>query len=148
MATSGRRHYMRGTLAQRLFSRVKIQEGGCLEWTGCKNYGYGHINLGRKGANGMVHRLSYEMFVGPIPEGMVLDHLCRNRARVNPDHLEVVSRGENAMRGESVAAKNARKTHCIRGHELTEGSYYLHGGTRVCKRCVSIRNAAQRAIHS
>ena len=66
--------------------------------------------------NKAVHRLSYESFVGPIPDGLVIDHLCRNTICINPKHLEAVTNKENILRGVSWSAVNARKTHCKRGH--------------------------------
>lgn len=87
------------------------------------------------------HRVAYEDKYGTIPEGMVLDHLCRNRACINPDHLEVVTQRENIMRGVGVAAKNAQKTHCKRGHEFTGNNLYRYKGKRMCRQC---RNLHQR----
>lgn len=93
------------------------------------------------------HRVSYELFVGTIPRGYTIDHLCRNTHRVNPYHLEPVTPEENNLRGTSASAQNARKTHCKYGHSLAQGNYYLRkGGSRLCKECVRRKNreAAQR----
>jgi hypothetical protein len=87
----------------------------CWEWTGTKErMGYGQMRYQRRMA--MAHRVAYMLFVGPIPEGMELDHLCRNRGCVNPDHLEPVDHRTNILRGVSPSAADARKTHCINGH--------------------------------
>lgn len=101
--------------AVRFFAKVDAS-GVCWEWTasndGCKGYG----RFDKQSA----HRWAFEYLVGPIPAGMTLDHLCRNPACVNPDHLEVVSFGVNTLRGGSVSALNARKTHCLRGHPFSD----------------------------
>lgn len=100
-----------------------------------------------EGNNKLAHRVSYEMFVGPIPDGMQIDHLCRNRGCVNPKHLEAVSQRENVIRGEGPAGLYSRRTEChICGGELTfypnRGKY----GVRVCKTCQRRRSAdAKRA---
>jgi hypothetical protein len=75
------------------------------------------------------------LLVGPIPEGKQLDHLCRNRACINPEHLEPVTAKENILRGESFSAKNARKTHCIHGHELSGDNLRILKHGRVCLEC-------------
>lgn len=141
------------SLRDRLLSKAVINwETGCWEWTAsCDHRGYGRIRVGgRAGRKVRVHRLSYEMTYGPIPEGMVIDHLCRVRRCLNPDHLEVVSGAVNILRGISVPAVNAAKTHCIRGHEFTPENTYRasngrggHGrGCRACLREYPARKAA------
>ncbi len=93
------------TLKERFMLNVQVDEGtGCWLWTASRGRsGYGQIQIGRKSRNGhnspaLAHRVSYELFVGPIPEGLQLDHLCETRACVNPDHLEPVTNQENARR--------------------------------------------------
>lgn len=110
---------------------------GCWEWQRAITNGYGVVQDLRAHRQTQAHRAVYELHHGPIPEGMTLDHLCRNRACVNPNHLEPVSRGENVLRGEGHAAVNARKTHCKRGHEFTpENSYYAPNGKgKRCREC-------------
>lgn len=100
----------------RLWNR-SIDVDGCWIYTGSKSEGYGRIRY--EGRNVPAHRLSYEFIVGEIPEGLMLDHLCRNRACINPDHLEPVTNKENILRGVGTGAINAKKTHCLRGHELS-----------------------------
>jgi hypothetical protein len=113
--------------------------GGCWPWTGARNSsGYGVIRIDDK--TQQAHRVTYERFVGPIPDGMELDHLCRVRHCVNPAHLEPVTRHENWRRGEAPSAVNARKTHCDSGHEFTpENTYVKPRGGRECRTCMSER---------
>lgn len=108
---------------------------GCIEWTGKISDGYGRIYL-VGGVYAMAHRVSYEVQHGPIPTGLQLDHLCRNRRCVNPDHLEPVTSRDNTLRGAGVAALNAVKTHCWRGHEFTaENTIVRQDGRRQCRTC-------------
>lgn len=90
------------------------------------------------------HTVAYIEKHGAIPEGMVLDHLCRNRACINPDHLEPVTQRENILRGEGVAAKNAQKTHCKHGHQFTKENTYLYQGKRLCRECRRLHEKAHR----
>jgi hypothetical protein len=109
--------------------------GQCWLWNGERNRrGYGRFNLRRKHV--AAHRHGYERAIGPIPEGLQIDHLCRNPSCVNPAHLEAVTCRENLLRGNTLQAKNAAKTHCFRGHEFTpENTYHPPSGGRVCRTC-------------
>jgi hypothetical protein len=101
--------------------------------------GYGHIGT-RDGGHVQAHRLSYEIHKGPIPDGLVIDHLCRVRACVNPEHLEPVTHHENIARGISRISENMVKTHCMRGHPFNEkNTYWAKDGTeRVCRKCKTL----------
>lgn len=122
--------------AERLRARTVTNEQGCWLWQGPKKAtGYGLFGIYEEGRSRVVsaHRWSYEHFVGPIPAGMELDHVCRNRECVNPDHLEPVSHAENVRRSREARDLLDR---CGRGHDLTEpGSYYQRQGWRNCRRC-------------
>lgn len=124
-------------IAERLMSRVEKVPDGCWLWRGAiAPSGYGVIWNGEKrGVMTLVHRVSYKHFVGPISDGMQIDHLCRVRHCVNPEHLEPVTQRENILRGTSVTAENARKTHCQNGHPLIGDNLLMIKGARRCRTC-------------
>ena len=109
--------------------------GDCWLWCGSlKGNGYGEVSV--DGVRSGVHRVVYEALVGPIPEGLQIDHLCRVRHCVNPDHLEPVTPGENIRRGQT-GAHERRKTHCPQGHAYSpENTYRRVDGHRHCRTCV------------
>lgn len=117
---------------------------GCWLWTGPQDpRGYGRFWFEQKPSR--AHRRSYEWLVGPIPEGLVLDHLCRVRNCVRPDHLEPVTNRENILRGVSPTARNAVKTHCSQGHPYDSSNTYVRpGGGRDCRACKRNIMRAQR----
>ena len=123
-------------------ARVVKDPSGCWLWTGATGpKGYGTIGIGDRRTQ-RVHRFSYERAKGPIPKGLQLDHLCRVRNCVNPDHLEPVTNRENAIRG--VEARPCA-THCKRGHRFTPCNTYTHPkrGTRHCRACQTERERAR-----
>lgn len=132
-------------IQERIRSNVLVTEAGCWEWQGkVRNGGYGAIEI-RAGIGRATrklraaHRVSYEAFVAPIPDGLQIDHLCRNRRCVNPAHLEPVTAQENTLRGTSPAAENAAKTTCHRGHELAGDNLRVCAdGTRRCRTCIRL----------
>ena len=107
----------------------------CWLWRGYIDpKGYGRFYWNKR--EGRAHRFSYETFIGPIPDGLTIDHLCRVRHCVWPDHLEAVSSRINILRGAGISARNARKTHCKRGHPLSGGNLYVNSGSRFCRECL------------
>lgn len=119
----------------RFWAKVdKNGPGGCWPWLGAVRTGYGRFAVQQKRLV-QAHRFAYELLVGPIPDGLELDHLCRNRACVNPDHMEPVTSRVNTLRGTSPAARNAVKTHCDAGHPLSPENTYVWNGQRACKTC-------------
>jgi hypothetical protein len=116
----------------------------CWLWKGSKNWGgYGQVNMGGKNVRS-VHKVAYELFHGSVPEGLQLDHLCRVRHCVNPAHLDAVTQRDNLLRGDGPTAKNARKTHCKHGHELSGDNLYAGTG-RICRICKRHRERKKRA---
>lgn len=139
-------------LLDRLLSHSATDGRGC--WVWLKRHdskGYGRYAIAREGGwkNGtkvvQAHRLAYELMVGPIPEGLTLDHLCKNTACINPAHLEPVTAFENIMRGDGPPARNARKTVCDNGHPYTEENTFWRRQPngrvwRGCRACKSLWN--------
>lgn len=132
----------RRPIAERFWPKVdRDGPGGCWLWTAGTVHGYGSFAMpGMEGGKARAHRVAYEMLVGPIPEGLVLDHLCEVKACVNPAHLEPVTHAVNTQRG-----PRGRKTHCPHGHTLDgvrrdrakDGSVRIRRYCRECKRVAS-----------
>jgi hypothetical protein len=123
--------------AERFWEKVD-KSGGCWEWTAYKRQGYGRFSM--PGGPVLAHRLAWLMLIGPIPAGLVLDHLCRNPGCVNPAHLEPVTPGVNVMRGTGPIAANATKTHCPAGHPYDR----ISAKRRECRTCDRDRHRAAR----
>lgn len=133
-ATAIREHAerLRAFIEQRIAKQEFGAGGPCWIWQRyIRSDGYAEADLGRGIGRIRVHRLSYELFVSGIPEGLELDHLCRNPSCCNPDHLEAVTSSENVERAHSYRNK-LHSTHCPNGHERTPESTY---DTGQCKRC-------------
>ncbi|RYF11404.1 MAG: HNH endonuclease [Oxalobacteraceae bacterium] len=143
---TGAPHTNRPTMDQKLAGRFERTEG-CWLWKGQINRGgYGKLVAKIEGKRRILsaHRAVYEHLVSQIPAGMQLDHLCRNRACVNPSHLEPVSNRENVMRGHSHVAANPAKTHCPQGHEYAGHNLILYRSYRYCRACMAVRSEAAR----
>lgn len=128
---------MEALLPPRFWAKVNKTET-CWLWTASiQRNGYGMFSIGGKKRE-VAHRTAYKALIGEIPEGYQLDHLCRVRNCVNPEHLEPVTQRENIRRGDSPSAQNARKNECKHGHELTpENTYVLPAdGSRHCRECM------------
>lgn len=122
---------------ERFWSKVDMANlFGCWEWRAYRRPdGYGVFNTDHSRPL-RAHRVAYELVVGPIPAGLTVDHLCRNRGCVNPAHLEPVTMKENTLRGMSSPATRARQTHCKNGHPLSGGNLRIDKfGRRRCRRC-------------
>lgn len=122
---------------RRILSKVTVTDADCWEWGGyLDEKGYGRLVV--KKTTAYAHRVLWELERGPVPDGRELDHLCRNPACVNPDHLEPVTHQENIRRGVGPTAENAAKTHCKYGHPFDAENTILRPdrpGTRECRAC-------------
>lgn len=129
------------TALDRMTDRIDAS-GDCWLWTGrMMNNGYGRF--GHRGV--AAHRAVYEALVGPIPPGREIDHLCRQRACVNPDHMEPVTPSENQRRSHSVSGLNAAKTHCPQGHPYAGDNLTFECGSRICRTCKAAKLRRLRA---
>lgn len=131
-------------LPRRFWNKVSIDPSGCWRWTGAHiANGYGHFSL--QGKRVGAHRVAYEALVGPIPDGLHIDHLCRVRDCVNPAHLEAVTCRENVRRGTApdvARRRHARRTHCKRGHEYTQENTIVRADGRECRECRRVQSLA------
>lgn len=124
---------------ERFLAKVEPEpNSGCWLWSGAvTSNGYGRFGISRRVVR-WAHRVAYEHWNGPIPENLQIDHLCRVRSCVNPQHLEAVTCRTNLLRGMGFVGRQARQTHCLRGH-LLEGDnlspWHLRHGQRHCQAC-------------
>lgn len=127
---------------RRVTAKAERLPNGCWQWRGSSSPSHGQVDhryakVRYRGRVKLAHRVLYEGLVGPIPEGLTLDHLCRNSLCVNPAHMEITTLRENILRGNQPPARNARKTHCKHGHPLSGANVRHHAGRteRVCRTC-------------
>lgn len=136
-----------GTRESWFWEKVEPGAEGCWLWKGSRNHkGYGTFQAESKVVK--AHRYAYELLVGPIPEGHQLDHLCRNRACVNPAHLEAITNRTNSRRG-NTGSHNALKSHCPSGHPYDLQNTYFRNMPdgrvlRCCRECHRLREQARR----
>lgn len=134
-------------LRDRVLSRLILDPSGCLLWTGATTKGgYGVVGAERPTRGILyVHRLMYEWFVGPIPDGKQIDHLCRVRHCAAPAHLEAVTLRVNVLRGEGPSAQASRRTHCPQGHPYDAANTYRFRTYRQCRACWPIKKRKKSA---
>lgn len=120
---------------ERVAPYLAITDEGCWEWQRARTpNGYGKIHINR--SLQYVHRLSHEVWVGPLVDGLEVDHLCVNPPCANPAHLEAVTRRVNTLRSRNFTAEQARQTHCIHGHPFNQANTYIApNGSRNCREC-------------
>jgi hypothetical protein len=141
------KHTRKRTPAEQRFMKYVNQTDGCWLWTGGNNGKYGVFYAGPDSTpmRPYAHRWSYAHFVGPIPEGMEINHRCEVPLCVLPAHLEVTTHTGNMNYGSHPAAQKARQTECIHGHAFTEANTYVKpNGTRGCRHCRRLRQAEYR----
>jgi len=133
------------TDAERFQAKIGIDQAtGCWVWLGARDQkGYGKFQF--RGTTHRAHRVALILAGRRIPDDLQVDHLCRNRACVNPDHLELVTCRENLMRGETRAAHEAAATHCRHGHPFDVANTYHWRGHRVCRACNNAVSRRKRA---
>lgn len=144
----------RKTLEDHLARLDRTDPLACWPWPGGQN-GDGYGQLTENYTNYRAHKYFYERIVGPVPEGLVLDHTCHDpiscaggkkcphRACCNPKHMVPVTNQVNLLRGNTSAAENAAKTHCVNGHEFTEENTFKRRGARECRECMRVRAREQ-----
>jgi hypothetical protein len=129
--------------ARRFWLRAEPQASGCWMWTGATKQGYGAVTIGGRRSQ-YAHRVAFEMINGPIPDGMHIDHLCRNKLCIRPGHLEAVTQAENNARA---VAWRPVVLHCRRGHLMDAANTYVRtDGTKRCRTCRSLRERSVRTL--
>ena len=133
-------------LPDRFWQKIEVSDLGCWVWTATRTYGYGKFRLSNPRRLANAHRIAYEALVGPIPEGLDLNHLCRNRACCKPAHLEPVPRRLAELRGDTLPGANLKVTNCPAGHPYdTENLIVRTRGEYTSRECRACRRQADRA---
>jgi len=132
-------------LKKQLRDRCNVTDSGCWEFR-CKPSAAGYARTRYGGRSWFVHRLMWKAVYGSLTDGKEIDHLCRNTMCCNPKHLEEVTHRVNMLRGETIAARNGAKTHCVHGHKFADGNTYIReNGGRQCRIC---RAAAMQRFYA
>lgn len=134
-------------LPARFWAKTRIEDRGhetpCVIWTASTDHkGYGKFYL--DGRHRIAHRVAYEALIGPVRDGLVIDHLCRVRECVAVDHLEPVTNRENLLRGDTLAAQQIERTHCPAGHPYDADNTKVRRGSRECRACDRNRHTLTR----
>ena len=131
-------------IMERFWAKVEVSDSTCWEWTAGKSRGYGGFWVGEHVVR--AHRFLWEQINGVVPEGLELDHLCRNRRCVNPSHLEIVTHLENVKRG-MTGQYQVSRTHCPQGQPYDKENTYSrpNGTNRECRTCTRQRNREYKA---
>ena len=128
------------------FWKKVLKSSGCWQWIGAKTpQGYGSFWTGK--FNSLAHRVAWKLMVGLIPDNMTIDHLCRNKLCINPNHLEVVTLRENILRGDNACSNNYKKTHCSKGHPLVAGIRPQKTEHRGCPICIKEKSQEWKINH-
>jgi len=138
---------MTDLVLEQFWEHMKVDPiSGCWNWQANRNHkGYGQYKIDGKTVK--AHRFAFEVNRGKIPDGLQLDHLCRNRACVNPEHMEIVTSRENTMRGFGFTSLLAKRTHCKNGHEFTPENTRMRKSARVCRICQrNYRNKSRKKL--
>lgn len=132
--------YDYNNLPDRMSQKIKAADNGCWEWLSALDRdGYGRIHYKKKAR--YIHRVSYEFFIGKIPDGLMIDHLCRNPCCCRPDHLEPVTNSINQKR-------RKKKIRCKRGHEFTDNNIVIGSdGYKRCKECYELALVRRKLKH-
>ena len=135
-------------MPERWWSKLKVNdENGCWEWQSGSKLPSGYGTFWWNGSKKGIHRVSHSVFNGPIPEGLDVDHICLNRGCANPAHLRAVTHRENMLYGNSLPARQARQTHCKRGHEFTPDNTKRQGNKRTCRTCLNAYKREWKRAH-
>lgn len=138
--------YDRATI-RRMLAKRTILPDGCWRWDGCHNTANQYGRVGYRGATWYTHRLIFTLINGPIPDGLHIDHLCRNRRCFKPEHLEPVTQRVNTLRGDTLPARQLLITHCPKGHPYDDLNTRASKYGRKCRECARERESGGGDAH-